>query len=124
MHEDCAYDDMAILNFFLEQSSLFEKILREFQNILNAQYKVPVYFDENKNCFITPSRLFDVLPSEKIVGAEFSEMRCLNLARSVDNPNDYITMSLTDDFFHSAALKTIEETIHTLKKIYEESKGE
>ncbi len=113
-HTDCPYDDLAILNYFLEHAFLFGNILREFQNIVNAQYKVPVYFDEKENRFIAPSSLFEPTPNP--------ETRWLNFARSADNPDDCRPIALTNDFFYSVALKSIEKTIHNLMRMYKNFK--
>ena len=106
------YNDMAILNFFLEQDSLFSSVLREFQNYVHPKYKIPIFYDQTTHCFNIPKSDFDVTPSQKIADAEFPETRWLNLAKSESNPFDFISIALTNNFFESVSLKRIEEAFN------------
>lgn len=112
------YDDMHILNFFLKHSSLLSKILRGFQDLINMKYKIPVYFNQKENNFIVPSSNYDITQSFNIGNNSFQEMRWLNLAQSEKNPSENISIALTNDFFESIALKSIEKTFLELRELY------
>ena len=95
-----------------------ENMLLHFRNLINARYKVPVFFDNDKNTFIYPDNDYSCIRG--LFGC--SDIYTVNLASSQDNPNDNAPLCITDNFIQSVALKDIEDLFKEMKKAYNEEK--
>lgn len=108
---------MDLFNFIVGNGYM-EQMLFHFRNLINARYKVPVFFDNDKNTFIYPDNDYSCMRG--LFGC--SDIYTVNLASSQDNPNDNAPLCITDNFIQSVALKDIEDLFKEMKKAYNEEK--
>lgn len=113
------------LNIMFEYSMLVH-IAKSFKNFLNTKYKVPVYYDNEKNKWIYPDSGFVKLDGTKTIldGKEaiFPDEYMLNLASSETHPSDYISFCLSDTFLDTVSLKEIEGRLYEIRNLYREKK--
>lgn len=109
---------MDLLNYMLDSGNI-EKIVVQFRNFINAKFKVPVYYDNDKNNFIYPDNDYsytgDIKHGDKIYKGNY----ILNFASSPDNPNDNAPIFLSDTFFDTVTLKDIEKIFYEMRTDYE-----
>lgn len=111
------------LNIMFEYSMLIH-IAESFKNFLNTKYKVPVYYDNQKNKWTYPSSGFTRSDGTKKIldGKEsiFPDEYILNLASSEAHPSDYISFYLSDTFLDTVSLKEIEKRLYEIRNLYRE----
>lgn len=114
---------MDLLNYMLASGNI-EKIIIQFRNFVNARFKVPVYYDNDKNNFIYPNNDYsytgDIKYGDKIHKGNY----ILNFASSPDNPNDNAPIYLSDTFFDTVTLKDIEKIFYEMRADYEKGHGD
>ncbi|MBO5146239.1 MAG: hypothetical protein J6C19_12015 [Lachnospiraceae bacterium] len=114
---------MDLLNYMLASGNI-EKIIIQFRNFVNARFKVPVYYDNDKNSFIYPNNDYsytgDIKHGDKIHKGNY----ILNFASSPDNPNDNAPIYLSDTFFDTVTLKDIEKIFYEMRTDYEKGHGD
>lgn len=114
---------MDILNFMLS-SGYMEYLAMQFRNFVNARYKVPVYYDNDKKSFVYPNNDYsytgDITPGNTTFKGDY----VLNFASSQNNPNDNAPVFLTDTFFDTVTLKTVEKIFYEMRSMYEEESNE
>lgn len=106
---------MELLNFLFENGQM-KLLLSYFRNLVDSQYKVPVYYDNEKSTFV----FADNWHSKIAASYGFDATYLINLANSEQTPNDNISIALTNHFFESIALKEIEQLFTDLKNDYKE----
>lgn len=106
---------MELLNFLFENGQM-ELLLSYFRNLVDSQYKVPVYYDNDKSTFV----FADNWHSKIAASYGFDDTYLINLANSEQTPNDNTSIALTSHFFESIALKEIEQLFTELKNDYKE----
>lgn len=130
------HNEIETLNILLSDFLTTLSFLGGLQDFLNTRYKIPVfhtgkyetvdnYTDDSHpepidnvavpQC-IVPNNGFDVQKG----GCNCSDTYLLTLAKTKDKPYDNYQIPLTDDFFESIALKTIEKALHDLRKTFYE----
>lgn len=110
---------MDILNFMLS-SGYMEHLVVQFRNFVNAKYKVPVYYDNAKKCFVYPNNEYSYTGDIKHGKETIKGNYILNFASSTNNPNDNASIFLTDTFFDTVTLKDIEKIFYEMRSMYEE----
>lgn len=106
---------MELLNFLFENGQM-GLLLSYFRDLVDSQYKVPVYYDNEKSTFV----FADNWHSKTAASYGFNATYWINLANSEQTPNDNIPIALTNHFFESIALKEIEQLFTDLKNDYKE----
>ena len=109
---------MDILNYMLA-SGYMEELVKYFRNFINAKYKVPVYFDNEKKCFVYPDNGYSYTGDFTHGNTTFKGNYVLNFASSQDNPNDNAPIFLTDTFFDTVTLKDVEKLFYEMRTDYE-----
>lgn len=107
------HNEMEVLNIFLSDMDFVLKFLGGLQDFINARYKIPIYHTGKheviNGCFqpqcVVPDNEYDTI----------GNIPLLTLAKTKENPQDNYSIPLTDTFFESIALKTIEESIIDLR---------
>ena len=109
------------LNLLLKDSLLTEQLLKDFRNLLNTRYTVPVYYDNEKHTFVYPNDDYSYTGDLHFSDNTIKGTYVVNLASSIDKPNDNAPLYLTDSFLKSVALKAIENDLLEYKAAYSEA---
>lgn len=109
---------MDILNYMLA-SGYMEELVKYFRNFINAKYKVPVYFDNEKKCFVYPDNEYSYTGDFTHGNTTFKGNYVLNFASSQDNPNDNAPIFITDTFFDTVTLKDVEKLFYEMRTDFE-----
>ncbi len=107
------HNEMNTLNLLLSDLLSIVEFLGGLEDFLNVRYKIPLYHTGETEIIdgflrptcIIPNNEYDVMNGTYL----------LTLAKTKDNPNDNYSIPLTDTFFESVALKTIEKSIMELR---------
>lgn len=114
---------MDLLNYMLASGNI-EKIIIQFRNFVNARFKVPVYYDNDKGNFIYPDNAYSYTGDTNLGGKIYKGNYILNFASSPDNPNDNAPISLSDTFFDMVILKDIEKIFYEMRTDYKKEYGD
>lgn len=109
------------LNLLLKDSLFTEQLLKDFRNLLNTRYTVPVYYDNKKRTFVYPNDDYSYTGDLHFSDNTIKGTYVVNLASSIDKPNDNAPLYLTDSFLESVALKAIENDLLEYKAAYSEA---
>lgn len=107
------HNEMETLNIFLSDMDFVLGFLGGLQDFINARYKIPIYHTgkhEVINGYFQPQC---VVPDNEY--DTIDNIPLLTLAKTKENPQDNYSIPLTDTFFESIALKTIEKSIIDLR---------
>lgn len=134
------HNEIDTLNILLSDFLVTLSFLGGLQDFLNIRYKIPVFHTgryEKVNNYtdelhpepidnvavpqcIVPSNSYDVIKGEH----GYSDTYLLTFAKSKEKPYDNYQIPLTNDFFESIALKTIENSLRNLRKSHNETTNE
>lgn len=112
---------MDTLNLLLKTPMYIEQLLKDFRNLLNTRYTVPVYYDNEKQSFIYPDNYYSYTGDMHFSNLTIKGDYMVNLASSTDNPDDNVPLFLTDSFLESVTLKSIENIFLQYKESYKET---
>ncbi len=134
------HNEIDTLNILLSDFLVTLSFLGGLQDFLNTRYKIPVFhtgeyetvdgYTDNLHpepinnvsvpqC-IVPNNSFDIIEG----GHDYSDTYLLTLAKTKEKPYDNYQIPLTNGFFESIALKTIENSLRDLRKSYNERTNE
>jgi transcriptional regulator with XRE-family HTH domain len=111
------------LNQLLKEPFFTEPLIRDFRQFLTTRYSVPVYLDEEKRNFVYPNNDYSYTGDCQFSGNTIKGDHIINLASSVDEPNDNAPLYITDGFLESVALKSLENDFLDIKAAYGLKKG-
>lgn len=111
------------LNQLLKEPFFTEQLIKDFRQLLNNRYTVPVYYDEKMQNFVYPDNDYSYTGDLQFSDSTIKGNHVVNLASSVDEPNDNAPLHITDSFLESVALKSIENDFLDIKAAYVSKKG-